>query len=141
MKLLDANVPSYAVGDESPFKVACMRILQHHAETAEPLYTVDVELLQEILHFYRARKQIEKALAVFDNLMRAFPEPLPILREELTLARDLLERYPTLQARDALHCAVVLTNQLEGIVSVDRGFDLVREVTRFDPVTLAQGLP
>ena len=41
-------------------------------------------------------------------------------------ARDLLEQHTQLSVRDALHAAVVMTCGLEGIVTADRGFRMIR---------------
>jgi hypothetical protein len=53
-------------------------------------------------------------------------------------ARNLLEQYPSLQARDAIHAAVVFANRLEGIISADGSLGLIRGLVRFDPTEIAE---
>ena len=81
---------------------------------------VDVELLQEILHVYAARKERAKGFDTIDDLLVLFPNPIPIGREEVETARDLMHSNSFLGARDAIHAAVVQTHDLEGIVTADK---------------------
>jgi len=60
-----------------------------------------------------------------------FRNPLPIGREEIEMARDLMRAYYFLGARDAIHAAVVQSHDLEGITA-DKAFDRIRGLKRFD---------
>jgi predicted nucleic acid-binding protein len=53
------------------------------------------------------------------------------------LAAQILVQHPVLQSRDAIHAAVVFENKLEGIISADRGLDVIDGLVRFDPKELA----
>jgi len=53
------------------------------------------------------------------------------------LARRVLESYPGLSPRDAIHAAVVTTQNLDGIVTTGAAFAQVRGLTVFEPVALA----
>jgi predicted nucleic acid-binding protein len=46
---------------------------------------------------------------------------------------DLVRRYPSLAVRDLVHVATCQEHRIETIVSTDRGFDGVAEITRLDP--------
>jgi predicted nucleic acid-binding protein len=48
-------------------------------------------------------------------------------------ACGLLERYPRLPVRDAIHVATMLNNGLQTVVSVDADFDQVVEIRRVAP--------
>lgn len=67
------------------------------------------------------------------NALTAFRDPIGITVSILELAADTLGRHSHLQARDALHAAVVIHHGLEGVVTADRGFDDIPGLTRFDP--------
>jgi len=73
---------------------------------------------------------------VVNHALTLFPEPITVGVSDLRVAGDLMQRRPSLDARDALHAAVVLEHGLDGIVSADRGFDAVPEIARFDPKDL-----
>ena len=135
MRLIDANVFIYAAGDEHPYKGPCLRLLDMVRQGVFQANT-DIEVLQEILHFYRRRRRVDLAVEVVSNTLALFPDPLPITVSVVARASEVLRRHPELQARDAVHVAVLITEDLEGIISADRGFDAITGVTRFDPMEL-----
>ncbi len=135
VKLLDANVFIYAVGRWHPYQQPCVRLLAE-AEENPGQYNVNVEVLQEVLHVFWARRQLHDGLRAFDQMLKIFPEPLPIERGDSLLARSILRRHPTLSPRDAIHAAVVLNHGLEAIISADRAFDEITEIKRLDPLEL-----
>ncbi len=51
----------------------------------------------------------------------------------MALSCDLLQRYPTLSVRDAVHAGTMLRHGLKTIVSVDPDFDQIREIRRVGP--------
>lgn len=132
MILVDANVLMYAAGAESPQKEASARFLDRVGR-GEVDAVVDAEVLQEVLHRYRALDRWEDGRRVYDLARVLFPVVLPTTVEVLDRARELLDGYPHLMARDALHAAVVLVDELDAICSYDRDFDPVRRVRRVEP--------
>jgi len=130
LRLIDTNVIVYAVGQAHPLKESSSRILSSIARgTLEA--NLDVETLQEILHLYSSRGERRKGFAAIDNLLLLFPNPIPVRREEVEKAKDLMAQHPFLGARDAIHAAVVLTQDLEGIITADRVFGRIKGVKRF----------
>ncbi len=95
--------------------------------------TIDAETLQEILHRYRAIGQWNAGRQVYDLARQLFPSAVPISAEMLDRARGLLDDYPALMARDALHAAVVMHEGLDAICSYDRDFDAIATITRVEP--------
>lgn len=135
MILIDANVLMYAAGAEHAHKIASVRCLRAVAE-GRVEGVLDAEVLQEILHRYRAIGRWAGGSKVYDSARRVFPIVLPITAEVLDGARRLLDESPRVSARDALHAAVVDRFELEGICSYDRGFDHVRGLRRMEPDAL-----
>ena len=136
MILLDTNIFIYAHGRPHLYKEPCRLLLARIGEAAQK-YNIDVELLQEIMHVYSGRGARAFGLEIFDILVDLFPDPLPIGRSEMVAARQLLERYPVLSPRDAIHAAVVSTQRLEGIVTTDAAFGQVQGLSVYDPIALA----
>lgn len=132
MILVDANILMYAAGAPHPHKQACAGFLERVA-TGEAEAVVDAEILREILHRYRALDRWEDGRRVYDLARTLFPVVLPVTAEVLDRARLLLDAYPHLMARDALHAGVMLEHELEGLCSYDRDFDPVLGVRRFEP--------
>lgn len=135
MILLDTNIFIDAHGRPHLYKEPSWLLLEGIGEAA-PNYNIDVELLQEILHVYDFRGTLTFGLELFDVLADLFPNPFPIDRSEIVLARQVLGRFPALSPRDAIHAAVVFTQHLEGIVTTDGAFTQVSGLTIYDPITL-----
>ena len=131
MRLIDTNVVIYAVGKAHPLQEEARRVLDRVGDGTLHA-NVDAELLQEVLHVYDARKERRKGFNTVDDLLVIFPNPIPIGREEIETARDLMRVYSVLSARDAIHAAVVQTHDLEGIVTADNVFERIKGVKRFD---------
>jgi predicted nucleic acid-binding protein len=58
---------------------------------------------------------------------------LPVTAEVVDVARHLLDHYPALIARDAVHAAVYRHHSLDGICSYDRDFNRIEGVRRVEP--------
>ncbi len=136
MKLIDTNVFVYSLGSDHPYREPSLATLKRIRES-EINANISTEILQELLHVYRRRNQLQLGIELFDDLVGQFPQPLPIVAATAIIARDVLEQYPSLQVRDAFHAAVVFEHNLEGIISADRAFDSIEGLTRFDPKELA----
>lgn len=139
MKLVDTNVLVYAAGRPDPNRDPCRRILEDVDDRPEE-YGIDVETLQELLDVYTRRGQRAFAAQLVRRTLETFVDPFPVTRREIEEAADIVKEYRRLTPRDAIHAAVVLTYNLDGIVSADRSFEQLTGVTRFDPRSLAAEL-
>ena len=54
-----------------------------------------------------------------------FPEFLPVTGAVMDQAERLVDSHPNLSARDAVHVAVVIAYNLEGICTFDGDFDQI----------------
>jgi len=136
LKLLDTNIFIYAQGRPHRYSEPCRALVAKLGRDSTD-YTIDTELLQEVLHVYIIRGERDRAFRTFDRLITLFPQPVPMTAEEASLARQVLERYPVLSPRDAIHVAVVSTQHLEGIVTTDTAFGQVQGLSVYDPIALA----
>jgi len=132
MILVDANILMYAAGAEHANKEPCIAFLEDVA-LGRVNATLDAEVLQEILHRYRAINRWEDGRQVYDNARCLFPSALPITTDIVDAARSLLDAQPGISARDALHAAVVLINDLAALCSYDSGFDAIASIRRVEP--------
>jgi len=130
--LIDANVFMYAAGKDHPHKEPSIAFLDRAARD-EIEAAVDAEVLQEILHRYRAMGRWADGRNVFRLARRSVPLTLPITADVLDRAADLLDRHDSLSARDALHAAVALEADAEAICSFDHHFDSVPGLRRIQP--------
>ena len=132
MILIDTNVIMYAAGANHPHKRPSVQLLEQVAQ-GDVDAIINAETLQEILHRYRSLKRWTDGRRVYDLARQIFPEIIPVTSEVLDHARRLLDAHAGLMARDALHAAVVISEELEAICSYDRDFDGIPGVRRMEP--------
>ena len=126
MIFVDTNVFMYAVGKPHPLKSPARDFFDESLLNSRPLCT-SAEVLQELMHAYlpvRKSDELEDALVLIAN---AGVQVWPLKEEDVTLARQLHDRHPTLAARDLCHLASCRR----------RG---VREIMTFDEALAAAGL-
>lgn len=133
MILIDANVFMYAAGRESPQRTPCQAYLRRLVEPGSPAVCTDAEVLQEVLHRYKAVGVPEVGFGIVDAITRLPIPVLPIAEAEVVAGRRLMERFGDLSARDAIHLGVMQHHGIEHILSYDRGFDRVGWAARMEP--------
>jgi predicted nucleic acid-binding protein len=122
MILVDSNISMYLVGAEHPHKSDALRLLDDVVAREERLAS-DVEALQEILRRYTAINRSDAIQPAFDAMLNIVDEVFPIRLEELEQAKRVVLGGYGLSARDAIHVAVMQTNDIRRILSFDSGFD------------------
>lgn len=132
MILVDSNILMYAAGAEHPHRKRCIVFLEKVLLGNTPA-VIDTEVLQEILHRYRSIHRWPQGLEVYDGARTMFPDVLAVTSEVMDRARNLMELYAPLGARDAVHAAVVQVHQLESICSFDKDFDKIDGLKRIEP--------
>jgi len=132
---LDTNIPMYAVGSPSPYKLPCVRLLEAIAEGRVDAVT-DVEVFQEILYRYHALKRPAAGIEISIYFRRCVPNAWPVIWDDIELTLKLLHEYKGIKPRDAIHAAVMLNHGLTRICSADADFDRIREIERVDPLRL-----
>lgn len=129
MIFVDSNIPMYLVGAAHPHKLDAQALMESAISAGERLVT-DVEVLQEICHRYAAIDRREAIQPAFDAILGLADEVLPVDRAIAESAKDVLLRYPSLSARDALHAAVMHDHDITRIMTFDRGFDALPSIER-----------
>ena len=132
MILLDANILMYAGGTTHPHKEPSAELLARIAR-GEVDAALDAEVLQEILHRYRALGRWEDGRRLYDTARRVVLVVLPITAGVMDEARAIMDEYPRLMARDALHAAVYRVVRAEALCSYDEDFDGIGALRRVEP--------
>lgn len=122
MIFLDSNIPMYLVGASHPHKLDAQRALERLLSEDRKLVT-DAEVLQEILHRYRALQRLDAVQPAFEALLSLVDEVFPVDLDDVQRAKEILLASRTLSARDALHLATMERWGVEEILSFDRGYD------------------
>ena len=128
MIFVDSNIPMYIVGAAHPNKELARHLLERAIVDGERLVT-DAEVLQEILHRYVAINRRDAIGPAFDAILGVVDAVLPVERTDVERARNLLAT-PNLQARDAIHVAIMQRHDVDRVLSFDRAFDDVPGLTR-----------
>lgn len=126
---LDTNVFLYATGAEHPLRESARQIIQR-VSRGELTATTNAEVIQEILFVLHRRGKTEWAAQLVQSTALMFPDLLPVTRNDMLIACDLLERHPQIRARDAVHAATMLNNGLDVIISADQHFDEIQGIQR-----------
>ena len=121
----------YVAGKEHPHREPARRLLAKIQRGQIEGFT-SVEVLQEILYRYTALQKRDLARAVYDTFVQICPIVLGVTLAETDLALNLLGEVDGVSARDAIHAAVMIKNDLEWIASFDKGFDGVPGVRRLE---------
>lgn len=132
MILVDSNILMYAGGASHPHKAPSLTFLEEVAH-GDFEACLDAEVLQEVLHRYRAIQRWDDGRLVYDLARRIFPLVIPITAPIMDRARSMLDEHDNLMARDALHAAVVVQEGLDGICSYDDDFEEIEGLTRIKP--------
>jgi uncharacterized protein len=119
----------YLIGSPGPQKTDAQRVLEKLVSERERLVT-DAEVLQEILHRYAAVNRRHDIQPAFDAILNAVDEVLPVDRDVLERAKQIVLGYRRLSARDAIHLAVMEQHGIERVLTFDTGFDGFPGITR-----------
>lgn len=135
--LLDVSVPMYAAGRAHPLKEACAWVMTEVA-ARRLVAAIDTEIVQEILSRYGALQEWRLAVTMATDLLTLVPTVYPVRATEARLTIELFAEYAPrgVTARDLVHVAVMMNNGLRHIISTDRHFDSVSDITRLDPQVL-----
>lgn len=119
----------YLVGASRGHKRDAQRLVDSMLTAGERLVT-DAEVLQEICHRYASIGRPEAIQPAFDAILEVVDEVLAIDRAVAEAAKDIVLRYTTLSARDAIHAAAMAEHGIERILTFDRDFDAYPGVER-----------
>ena len=129
MVFIDSNIPMYVAGRDHPHRDAAKRLLDR-VHTAEVEGCTSTEVLQEILYRYSSLGRLDLARQVYELFVQICPVVLPVTLADTDRAKDLLVTTPGVSARDAVHAAVMINNNIRQIATFDSGFDRVDGIER-----------
>ena len=129
---IDTNVIMYAAGSEHEYKDYCLKILKN-IDSFDLNYFINTETIQEILYRYSYINLKKFGIDLALDTIELFDTILQISVKDLHRAIDLLKKYNFLVSRDALIIANMVNNGLKKIISADKVFDRIEEITRIDP--------
>jgi uncharacterized protein len=126
---IDSNVTMYVVGNDSEYRVRAERLCDQLVLSGKRLVT-SAEVYQEIWHRYRAINREATITHGFAHLDVLVDEVYPIERSDVRRAYAVVNVQRNMDARGALHVAVMERYGIMQIASFEHGFDQVRGLER-----------
>ena len=103
---------------------ACKQVFRRSGVQSHPVFT-SAEVLQEMFHAYLSPVRLHTLDAAMTLVRRCGAEVCHLELEDVTLARQLHERRPTLSARDLCHLASCHRRGVSEIKTFDQAFQAV----------------
>lgn len=91
------------------------------------------EVLQEVLLVRARRTGPDDGRRAVRSAAGLVADVLPVSGGDVLAACDLLKDHPRLNARDAVHAAVMKAHGLQIVISLDRDFDAIPGLVRVAP--------
>lgn len=128
---VDSNIPMYVAGADHVNRQPAVRFMER-ARSGEIATCTSTEVLQEILYRYSALGRLDLAATVYDFFVALVPEVFDVTLADTDLAKELLVSTGGISARDAVHAAVMLNNDVDTVATFDRGFDRIGRIGRYE---------
>ena len=119
MIFVDTNVFVYAVGRPHPLRTPAREFFVKSHRDRDSLCT-SAEVLQELLHAYLPVGRLQTLDAAMSLVAGADVEVWPLEEADVTLARQLYDQYPALEARDLCHLASCRRRGVSEIMTFDQ---------------------
>jgi predicted nucleic acid-binding protein len=119
MIFVDSNVFIYAVGRPHPLREEAQRFFLKASEEGKRLVT-SAEVLQELIHVYLPVGRMETLDAALELVTEGVDRIISIDSEAVLHCRNLINKYPSLTARDLLHLSVCQIYKVKELMTFDR---------------------
>ena len=119
MIFVDSNVFIYAVGRSHPLKVEAQNFFLDSSDSGKRLVT-SAEVLQELLHVYLPVERMKALDAAMELATQGVDQVIPIDSAAVLHARNLVDNFPGLTARDLLHLSVCQLHKIKDLKTFDR---------------------
>lgn len=119
MIFVDTNVFIYAVGRPHPLREPAREFFAGSTLDRIPLCT-SAEVLQELIYVYLPAGRLKTLDQAMSLVFRSCVEVWPLEEDDVTLARQLYEQHPTLDARDLCHLACCRRRGVSEIKTYDQ---------------------
>ncbi len=119
MTFVDSNVFIYAVGRPHPLRITAREFFKKSSQRRETLCT-SAEVLQELTHAYLRVGRLQTLDSAMSLATGVCMDVWPLEEADVTLARLLHDRYPTLGARDLCHLASCRRRDVSEIMTFDQ---------------------
>lgn len=131
---IDTNVFIYAVSEDSPYQAGAVATMEALGAGRTAAVT-SVTVIEELWH-QELRGRLPGLEGAAESVFMLIRPVLDVTEEVLDRALGLTVR--GLGANDRVHVATCLVNDIDTMLTADRGFDDVPGLRRVDPADLAE---
>lgn len=124
MIFVDTNVFMYAVGRSHQLQEPAREFFVRSVSSRTPLCT-SAEVLQELTHAYLPMARLQTLDTALSMIAKFQIVVWPLKEEDVTLARQLHEQHPTLEARDLCHIASCRRRGVSNFMTFDQALRAV----------------
>lgn len=121
MIFVDRYVFIDAVGRPHPLKAEAQHFFLDSGNQGKRLVT-SAEVLQELLHVYLAVARIKTLDAAMELATQGLDRVIPIDAAAVLHARNLVDHFPGLSARNLLHLSICQLNKIKALKTFERNF-------------------
>lgn len=132
MIVLDTTVLVYALGADHPLREPCRELIGAIGNGAVGA-TTTVEVIQEFVHVRARRRGRPDAAELGRDYAELLSPLLTVGGDDLTRGLALYEQVDSLDAFDAVLAAVAISTDATALVSADRAFAAVPQLTHLAP--------
>ena len=132
MIFVDSNVFMYAVGKPHALRYPAVQFFTDAIHRRKLLAT-SAEVLQELTHVYLRAGRTDALDDALTLISRAGVEVWPLEEADVTLARQLHDSYPALEARDLCHLASCRRRGIQEIMTFDQALANASPTTNPQP--------
>lgn len=129
---LDTNFFLYLSDKSSHFYPICKRFVRY-CQKNNILISTSAETIQEIIHYTKNIKQLEKGLKAAKKTLEIIDELLPVTKETIKTYLRYALKYNNASSRDLIHMATCVENKIEKAVTFDKDFSKFKEIKTFQP--------
>lgn len=136
---IDTSIFIYARGKDHPLKIPCSQIILGIARESEVYHygkpLINTEVLQEIIYRYAMIGKWDVGVSICKDIKTLGIDILPVMSSDIDRMLELCEKYKkkNIPPRDLIHTAVMINNGISRIITADKHFESIKEITRISP--------
>ena len=119
MIFVDTNIFMYAVGADHRLREQSREFFENSL-SFEALLATSAEVVQELVHAYLPVERSQSLTAALSTISAYNVEVWPLEMDDVMLAWQLREQYPSLSARDLCHLASCRRRGVSEVMTFDR---------------------
>ena len=129
---LDTNIFLYGADSDSKYYTECINFIKF-CQKEQIILLTSVETVQEIIHYAKNIKQIERGLEIANFTLNSVDQLVSITPETIKLYLKEAESYLKASSRDLIHLATCQENNYKVVITFDKDFSRFTQIKSYTP--------